>query len=131
MHYIWYILWPTLNFNSKMLQNFSLIFDFNLLEWRVVKTHARDFWLRFYFLRYWPILHFVSFEIGTKNRKSSITKKTAHFLRNHGRDFAQRLFPQTYTTLKGITPKNVWVRARTLYAYREYSQTTYSLSLVL
>ena len=75
MHYIWYILWPTLNFNSKMLQNFSLIFDFNLLEWRVVKTHASDFWLRFYFLGYWPILHFVSFEIGTKNRKSSITKK--------------------------------------------------------
>ena len=34
------------------------IFDFSLLEWRVVKKRARGFWLRFYFLRNWPISHF-------------------------------------------------------------------------
>ena len=56
--YIWYILRPTLSFNSKKLQNVSLFFYFSLLEWRAVKNRARDFWLHFYFLRYWPILYF-------------------------------------------------------------------------
>ena len=33
-------------------------FYFSLLEWRVVKNRTCNFWLRLYFLRYWPILHF-------------------------------------------------------------------------
>ena len=57
--------------------------------------------------------------------------KTVHFLRNRGHGFAQRLFPQIYTAFKGITPKILWVGARTLYAYRESSQKTYTFSLVL
>ena len=58
LHYIWYILWPTLSFHSKRPQNVLVLLDFSLLDWRVIKNCARDFWLRFYFLRYWPILHF-------------------------------------------------------------------------
>ena len=44
-----------------MPQNFSFIFYFNLLEWKVLNNRAHDFWLRFHFFRYWPILHYVSF----------------------------------------------------------------------
>ena len=58
MHYIWYILLPTLSFNSKRLQIFLVIFDFILLEWRVVKNYARDLWLHSYFLKYWPLFQF-------------------------------------------------------------------------
>ena len=47
---------------------------------------------------------FVSLEIITKNKKAFITK-TAHFLRNRGHGFAQRLFPQMCTAFKAITPK--------------------------
>ena len=38
MHYIWYILWPTLGFSLIKRQNFSVIFDFSLFKWRVVKS---------------------------------------------------------------------------------------------
>ena len=58
MHYIWYILWPTLSFKSKTPQNLSAFFDFSLLELRVAKNRAPDFWLRFHLLRHWPILSF-------------------------------------------------------------------------
>ena len=47
-------LWASASRGHKIFQFF---FDFSLLEWRVVKNSARDFWLRFYFLRYWPTLH--------------------------------------------------------------------------
>ena len=62
-----------INFELQLQEatKFFSYFDFGLLEWRIVKNHARDFWLRFYFLRYWPIL--VSFEMSTINRKFFIT----------------------------------------------------------
>ena len=41
-------------------------------------------------------------------------------MRNRGHGFPQRLFPQMYTAFKGITPEIFWVRAKTLYASREY-----------
>ena len=47
------------------LQNFLVIFDFSLLDWRVVKNRAHDFWLRFYFWDIGQHYIFVSFEIGT------------------------------------------------------------------
>ena len=92
-----------INFELQLQEatKFFSYFDFGLLEWRIVKNHARDFWLRFYFLRYWPIL--VSFEMSTINRKFFITK-TAQVLKNRGYGFAQRLFPEMYTAFKGITP---------------------------
>ena len=57
MYYIWYILLPTLSFNSKRLQNFLVIFDFILLEWRVVKNYAPDFMITFLLFE---ILAFIS-----------------------------------------------------------------------
>ena len=47
---------------------------------------------------------------------------TAYALRNCS--FAQQLFTEMYTAFKGIMPKIFWVRARTLYTYRESSQKT-------
>ena len=62
---------------------------------------------------------FVFFEIATKTFEES-------------RDgFALRLFYQMYTTFKRTTPDIFLVRARTLYAYRESSQKTYTFSLLL
>ena len=113
-------LWRTLSFNSNKPQNFSVIFDFGLLEWRVVKNCTRDFWLHFYFLWHWLMLHFFSFEIGTKNRKFF----TTHFLKTRRHGSAQWLFSQLYTAFKGITPKIFWVRSQTLYAYKESSEKT-------
>ena len=37
--------------------------------------------------------------------------KTTHFLRNRGQGFAQRLFPQMYTTFKGIMAKIFFLEA--------------------
>ena len=131
MHYIWYILWPTLSFNSKRRQNFSVIFDFSLLEWRVAKNRTHDFWLRFYFLRFWPISHFCFLWNRYLKLKVHHNIRTAHFLRNRRHGFAQRLFRQIYTAFKGLPPKIFWVRARILYAHRKSSQKAYISSLVL
>ena len=54
-----------------------------------------------------------------------------HFLRNHRHRFSQRLFPHMHTTVKGILPEIFWIRAQTLYAYRESSKKTYTFSLLL
>ena len=72
---------------------------------RVVKNRARDFSFRFYFLRYWLILHFCFLWNRYQNKEILYNVKTAHFLRNHGHGFARQLFPQMYTAFKGITPK--------------------------
>ena len=79
MHYIWYILWSNLSFNSKRSQSFSVIFDFSLLEWIAVKSRATIF---DYVCTFWDIGQyyiFVSFEIGNKTRKSFMTRKPQIF----------------------------------------------------
>ena len=58
-------------------------------------------------------------------------KHHINFLRDRRHSFAQQLFLQTYTASKWITPKIFWIRAQTLYAYRESSQKIYTFLLVL
>ena len=55
------------------LQNFLVIFDFSLLDWRVVKNLLAIFDYVFTFWDIGQYYIFVSFEIGTKNRKFFIT----------------------------------------------------------
>ena len=57
------------NFDLQ-LQEATKIFSYfwlQLVRIKTSKNRACDFWLCFYFLRYWPIIHFCSFEISTKN----------------------------------------------------------------
>ena len=102
MHYIWYILGPTLSFNSKRRQNFSVIFDFSLLEWRVAKNHAHGFWLRLYFLRFWPILHFCF--LWNRYLKLNVHHniRTAHFLRIAGTVLLSGYFAKYTPLLKDL-----------------------------
>ena len=134
MHYIWYILWPTMSFNSKRSKNFAIIFDFSLLEWRVVKNSACNFWLHFLLFEILANITFLfplKSVLKTENSFIRNFHTFIHFLRNHRHRFSQRLFPHMHTTVKGILPEISWIRAQTLYAYRESSKKTYTFSLLL
>ena len=87
----------TTNFELQLQEAYkcSVVFDFSLLEWRVVKNRAGNFWLRFYFLRYWPTLHFCFLWKRYQKYINLHNIKTTHFLRNHSNGFAQQLFPHT------------------------------------
>ena len=80
------------------------------------------------------ILEYITFLFPLKSvlkTENPSQHKNRTFLWNRGHGFAPRLFPQMYTTFKGITPKAFWVRAPTLYAYTESPQKTYAFSLAL
>ena len=100
-------LWPTLSFKSKMPQKLSVIFDFSLLEWKVVKNVCAIFDYVFTFGDIGLCYSFFLLELVLK-------LEILHNIRNRRHSFAQQLFPQMYTSFKGITWKIFWVRARTL-----------------
>ena len=100
----------------------SVIFDFSFLEWRVWKNRVRDFWLRF---TSWDIglyYIFVSFEIGTKNRKSFITWKPHILSKIVGTVLLSGYFLKWTPLLKELRQRFFWVGAQTLFTYRESSQ---------
>ena len=70
-----------MSFNSKRLQNFSVIFGFSLLEWWVLPA-IFDYVFAFRDIGQQYI--FASFEIGTNNRKSLITQKPQNVIKLAG-----------------------------------------------